>query len=138
MIRDDWKFLHIGMIVRDTDKTCAFFGMMGFRVIRTFETPSKSPDNPRTSKIALIQKDAAVLEVIQPLEGTWINKDFLESVGEGVNHICFEVNDVEAETERMISFGFPVIYKVARGAYFDTRKVGNLMIELVRPAESGR
>ena len=136
MIGDDWKFLHIGMIVRDTDKTCAFYETMGFRVIRTFETPSKSPDNPRTSKIALIQKDSAVIEIIQPLEGTWINKDFLESVGEGINHICFEVGDVKKETERMIERGFPVIYALPRGAYFDTRKVGNVVIELIQRTEA--
>ncbi len=47
-----------------------------------------SPANPRTSRIALIKKDSAVIEIIQPLEGTWINKDFLDSVGEGINHIC--------------------------------------------------
>ncbi len=32
--------------------------------------------------------------------------------------------------------GFPVIYALPRGAYFDTRKVGNVVIELLQRAAS--
>ena len=72
------------------------------------------------------------MEFIQPLEGSWVNKEFLDTVGEGVNHIAFSVSDLEAETERLTRMGFPVVFGNERCAYFDTRRMGNLIIELVR------
>jgi catechol 2,3-dioxygenase-like lactoylglutathione lyase family enzyme len=137
MIADNWKFSHVGMIVRDARKTCEHFRSLGFEITSgPYETPAKTADNPMNSVVAWMKKDAAVFEVIQPLEGRWINKEFLETAGEGVNHVCFTVDDIEAERARLTAMGFPEIYgfKVKRGtfAYFDTRRAGNLIIELLQ------
>jgi catechol 2,3-dioxygenase-like lactoylglutathione lyase family enzyme len=139
MIADNWKFSHVGLIVRDARKACEFYRSLGFEITSgPYETPPKFPDNPMNSVVAWMKKDAAVFEIIQPLEGKWINKEFLETVGEGVNHICFTVDDIETERARLTQMGFPVLYgfSVPRGtfAYFDTRSVGNLIVELLQPA----
>ena len=138
MIAGNWKFSHAGLIVRDTLKTIAHYKQLGFEVIRgPYDTPVESADNPRTSKVAWIKRDTMTFEVIQPLEGKWVNKEWLETVGEGVNHLCFTVDDIASERQRMEAMGFPEVYGFTVGlgtfAYFDTRKSGNLMIELLQP-----
>ena len=55
--------------------------------------------------------------------------------GEGIDHIAFEVDDLEKETEELLKKGFKAISGgkfVAGGgfAYFDTDKVGGVQIEL--------
>jgi catechol 2,3-dioxygenase-like lactoylglutathione lyase family enzyme len=139
MIDSNWKFSHAGLIVRDTLKTCDHYRRLGFEVIRgPYETPVKYPDNPMTSVVAWIRRDTITFEVIQPLAGRWVNKEFLETIGEGVNHLCFTVEDIASERKRMEDMGFPVVYDFTVGlgtfAYFDTRKAGNLMIELLQSA----
>ena len=134
MIGSNWRFMHVGMIVRDTLKTCEHFKTLGFEVSRQpFTTAAKSAENPQTSVIANMKKDSIVVEIIQPLEGRFVNKEVLDSIGEGVNHLCFEVDDFPAERARMEAMGFPVVYGSPAFAYFDTRKCGNLMIELHPP-----
>ena len=47
------------------------------------------------------------------------------------------IDDIAGEKKRMEAMGFPEVYGFTVGlgtfAYFDTRKVGNLMIELLQP-----
>lgn len=131
--RDGWDFLHVGVIVRDAVATMEFYLSLGFDIVDApFHTPSRSPDNPRTSRIARVRKGGAVLEIIQPLQGRWINKEFLETVGEGVNHIAFAVDDLAAERAQMVGMGFAIVLETQKAIYFDTRATGNVIIELVR------
>jgi catechol 2,3-dioxygenase-like lactoylglutathione lyase family enzyme len=130
-IGDDWKFTHVGLIVRDLDKSGRLLARLGFSLVRgPFTTEPKAADNPQTSRIAYFRKDALLFEVIQPIEGRFVNKHFLESIGEGVNHTCFEVDDFAADRARMEAMGYPFVYGSSIFGYFDTRAVGGVMIEL--------
>ena len=85
---------------------------------------------------------SVILELIQPGEGFGdVNADFLKSVGEGINHIGYTVDaeHFDQEVEKMKAKGLPIVFsgKEANGAefvYFDTRKVGGIIIELMRVA----
>jgi catechol 2,3-dioxygenase-like lactoylglutathione lyase family enzyme len=137
----NWKFSHAGLIVKDTARTCEHYRQLGFEVLKgPYTTPAKYPDNPMNSVVAWIKKDAIVFEVIQPLEGRWVNKEFLDTIGEGVNHICFTVDNIAEERQRLEGMGFPVVYgftvPLGTFAYFDTRKAGNLIIELLEPTKT--
>ena len=46
-----------------------------------------------------------ILEIMQPLSGRWVIKDFLESNGEGINHLCFEVADLATERAQLEAMG---------------------------------
>ena len=75
------------------------------------------------------------LELIQPVSGKYIHKEFLESRGEGINHICFLVDDIEEVISIMAEAGFKaIVYQKNVGgggmAFFDTDKVGGVIIEL--------
>jgi len=68
-------------------------------------------------------------EFIQPLEGEGIYKESLDRKGEGIIDLTFTVDDLDAETAKLVEKGVPVIFsgKPQSGsafAYFDTHKDG--------------
>ena len=67
--------------------------------------------------------------------------EFLEKHGEGVNHLGFLVDDLDAETAKLVGKGFRVISsgKTLSGgafAYLDTDKVGGIVFELIQQSSS--
>ena len=92
--------------------------------------------------IRFCQIGSMTLELIQPIDGIKeVNSDFLKSGGEGIDHIAYTVDTehFEEEVEKMKAKGLPVLFsgQQANGggfAYFDTRKVGGIIIELMHVA----
>jgi methylmalonyl-CoA/ethylmalonyl-CoA epimerase len=82
---------------------------------------------------------STMLELIQPGDGIKeVNSDFLKNVGEGIDHIAYTVGaeHFEQEVEKMKAKGLPVLFsgRQTNGGgfvYFDTRKVGGIIIELM-------
>jgi 4-hydroxyphenylpyruvate dioxygenase-like putative hemolysin len=80
------------------------------------------------------------IELLQPIEGETVHKELLESTGEGIGHIAYVVDDLEAETAKLVEKGFPVILSIRpqgqtrrSAVYIDTRnKFSNLIIELIQ------
>jgi methylmalonyl-CoA/ethylmalonyl-CoA epimerase len=82
-----------------------------------------------------------VLELIQPLEGESLHKEFLETQGEGVQHIGFLVPDYEETFDRFVKAGFAPLTRAEmyveaqkgtlKACYFDTRRVGGVIFEIV-------
>ena len=74
-------------------------------------------------KIALAQVGGVQLELVQPVEGPSIYKDWLVEHGEGIHHINFLVDDVDETVEVLAQQGFPSIQsgkfgpKEQKGAY---------------------
>lgn len=135
--RNGWRFHHAGLIVRDTKAACAFYEALGFEVVaQPYVTPPKFPDNPMNSVVSFVRKGGFMFEIMQPVEGRWVAMDFIETIGEGVNHLCFEVDDIEAERRHMTEAGYPIVYgfdvPIGTFSYFDTRRMGNVMIELLQ------
>jgi catechol 2,3-dioxygenase-like lactoylglutathione lyase family enzyme len=143
-----WKFDHVGFVVKDMDKAVEFYQSLGMVVLgplveevwddKRSEVYGKAPVTTIKNKWRLLQKGSFVIELHQPVEGESVHKEFLERHGEGVEHIHFTVDDMEKETAKMAEKGFPVINSVKKpdssglvDAYFDTRKVGNVIIALM-------
>jgi methylmalonyl-CoA/ethylmalonyl-CoA epimerase len=127
----DWRFRHVGMIVRDIDKAIALYQQFGFTFVKEKFLASPAIENPPKSYVAHMSMGGLTIEFIQPLEGKFVNMEFLESIGEGVNHVCYQVDDLPTQRQKLIEAGFPPIYeKEGLFGYFDTRRAGNLIIEL--------
>jgi len=58
-------------------------------------------------KIALAQVGDVQLELVQPVEGPSIYRDWLDEVGEGLHHMNFLVDDVDEAVEMLAMEGFP-------------------------------
>ena len=78
------------------------------------------------------------LELIQPVEGPTIHREFLEANGPGLHHVCFDVDDIEAACAAAETAGVPVLMRGSmmggeiQFAYLDGSAGGAPYIELAR------
>jgi len=135
-----WKLHHIAVIVRDIDKAVAYYQSLGIATVgREVVFPEAKPN----IRAKFVEIGSVPIEFIQPLEGKSSNyKEFLDSKGEGVQHIAFAVDDLDKETAKLEEKGVSIIVKgkapAAFGnisAHFDTRQVGDFAIQLIQEAK---
>jgi methylmalonyl-CoA/ethylmalonyl-CoA epimerase len=134
-MESNWKFNHIGVVVRDVDKTVEYYQSLG---IVNEATDRVTMEGKKAKLIGrFIHIGSLLLELWQPVRGETIQQAFLDSRGEGVNHIAFHVDDLDKEKGELAEKGIPVVFTVRDEngymAYFDTRKSGNILIELIQP-----
>ena len=145
-MENGWKLHHVGVIVRDLDKAVEAFQSLGLGTMppewkvdtRTFPE-LKAYGKPVDASFYIRERDFSLgsLEVhlLQQGEGESTQKDFLDKRGEGIEHIAFEVDDFDNEVAKLVEKGFPVDLSGSspdvKWAHFDTRKICNVVIELV-------
>jgi 4-hydroxyphenylpyruvate dioxygenase-like putative hemolysin len=138
-----WTFHHVGVVVRDLDKAMKYFQSIGIGPFTAnpseVATDRKVYGKPANIKLkgAEAQLGPIKFELIQPVEGESVQKEFLENKGEGMNHIGFIVDDLETEVRKLEKKGFSVISsgKIPPSggfAYVGTNKVGGVIIELIK------
>jgi len=140
----------IGMVVRNMDAALEYFQALGIGPFESSNDPAPIVDRvvhgrpapDVKNRISTTQMGAIELELVQPLSGKSIQKEFLEKQGEGINHIGFFVDDLAAETAKLVGKGFRVVSsgRTTSGgafAYFDTDRVGGIIFELMqRPPQA--
>ena len=151
-MESEWKFHHMAVVVRDMDKAVEYYKSLGIATFepefmldsstyRGYEVYGKKSDNLDKTRMMFVQIGSFQLELVEPIEGEPIYKDFLKDHGEGTHHIAYSVDDLDKETAELTEKGIPVITRVdlASGgafAYFDFREGGgNLLIELIQSAK---
>ena len=140
------KLDHIGVVVRDFDRAVKHYESLGIGPFLAVEGLS-SIERRMYGKVIPIdsfklkEKNArmgsVMLQLMQPVEGETIWKEFLDKRGEGIQHLGFLVDDIDKEEARMVAKGYTVLYrsrfKGGGGSnYFDTGKVGGVLIELIQ------
>jgi len=147
----NWKFDHVGIVVRDMDEAIVYYQALGIGPFEIKHPGRPLPGSARLGlssdveiKIRVADLSAIRLELIQPVKGESIHRKFFDAKGEGVDHVCFQVDDIDEETENMIRKGFRVILsgRNTQGGggftYFDTDQVGGIKFELVQWPQSVR
>lgn len=132
----------VGVVVRDLDKARAFYERLG---IGPFEEGPSAHTLRReiygesvtdaSVEGALAQMGSIEFELLQPVSGTTIQAEFLKRHGEGVVHLCAYTDDLERDKNELTGLGFEVISEGwledgGHFAYFDTREIGGLVLEL--------
>jgi methylmalonyl-CoA/ethylmalonyl-CoA epimerase len=131
----NWKFNHIGAVVRDVDKAGDYYQSLGI----VDEATGRVTMEGKKAKLIgrFIHIGSLLLELWQPVRGETVQQEFLNSRGEGINHIAFNVDDLDRERDKLVEKGIPVVFSVKDEngymAYFDARKFGNILIELIEP-----
>jgi methylmalonyl-CoA/ethylmalonyl-CoA epimerase len=75
------------------------------------------------------------IELVQCLEGRIFQSRFLDTWGEGLHHIGFKVDDVDAEVRNLTSQGARlIIHDPGRFAYLDGGGAGGAIFELIQKA----
>ena len=137
------KVAQIGVIVRDMDKAIEYYQSLGigpFEPLKTTSTDRKAYGKPAPdvkNLVRVAQMGQVQFELVQPVSGESVQKEFLEGRGEGINHLGFFVDDLDKEVAKLVEKGFKVISsgKLVGGggfAYLDTDKVGGIMFELIQ------
>ncbi len=141
---NNWKLAHVGVVVRDMDQVIEYYKSLGLVTETGTEWISDNkeldaqaygkPADPKCKVRISGAMHIGPVELLlnQPLEGEGRQQDFLNSHGEGTNHIAFFVDDLESEKAKMIEKGISIMFEVQGNVYFDTRKFGNVVIQLLQ------
>ncbi len=129
-MESNWEFSHVGLVVRDWKKTVEYFKSLGI-----FNIPSAEPQVMEGKKAKVIGAHVYLgplwIEVWQPVSGDTVQQRFLDTHGEGINHIGFYVPDIESARAAMTAKGVPTAFHIRdTSTYYDTGEYGNMLVEL--------
>ena len=149
-VPDTWRFHHLGMPVRDLDQSVAAYQSLGiatfdpeFRIdssqAESYLVYGKTPDPIVITRGQFVHLGPVSLELLQPVQPHTVHKELLDSTGEGIGHLAYSVDDLEAEVAKLVERGFPEVLSIIpknwdrrSAVYLDTRGVfANLIIELM-------
>lgn len=137
-MKTDWKLHHVGVVVRDLDKSVEYYRSLG--LVEKVSTLLTAEGKKAKLIGRFLRVGSLNLELWQPLRGATVQQEFLDSCGEGINHIAYTVDDyekeyvdlVEKQGIRLVFGSRPPFSAGPKGGYFDTRKEGhNIILELM-------
>ena len=123
---------HVCIAVRDIDASLAFYGQL-FGV----EDAEVVDLEDQAVRAALVAVGGSQLEFIQPTDPEGAVARFIERRGEGLHHICFEVDDLPDKLDRLDAKGVRLIDRVPREglsgtiAFLHPGSTQGVLIELV-------
>jgi methylmalonyl-CoA epimerase len=88
----------------------------------------------------MVQVGDAIVELLQPVGNEGVMAKFLEKRGEGIHHICYEVDDINAEVTSLKEKGIEIIGEPKPGAegmsvFLHPRGTHGVLVELVEKEE---
>lgn len=126
------KIDHIGIVVHDITQALGFYeSALGLALDQVKEVPDQKV------KVAFLPAGESNIELVQPLTDDTGTARFLEKRGEGIHHICLEVDDIEAALAQLKAHGAPLIDETPRPgahgrvAFIHPKGAHGVLIELV-------
>ncbi len=125
------KLDHIGIVVNNLQETAAAFENIIGLSLEEIEYYKE------TLKIGFVPVGSLDIELVEPTTSEGLNADFLKNNGEGVHHIAFEVEDLDAAIANAVENGAQVILGPTEGArgkrivFLDGITLGGTIVELL-------
>lgn len=126
------KVDHVAILVRDIEEALKVYrDALGLPLARIQEVPEQQV------KVASLPVGDCKIELIEPTTADSGVARFLEKRGEGLHHICFEVDDIEAALRDLAAKDLrPIDEKPRRGAmgrmaFVHPKSAHGVLIELV-------
>lgn len=116
------KFSHIGVAVKDLDKSTELFS----RLFGVKSTETEEVADQRV-KLAFFQVGGTSVELTAATSEDSPIAKFIEKRGEGVHHLSFEVDDIRSELKRLQDEGFVLLDQEPR------RGAGGYWIAFLHP-----
>lgn len=97
-----YKIHHMGYVVRNLGDTVQhfkdFFGIDNFQIYdfsptRAWSYGKEIYDYNLRIAMGMMPDGEACIEIIQPLEGEGVHRDFINAGNNGLHHICFTINE---------------------------------------------
>lgn len=124
---------HIGIVVKSIESALPVYTHgLGLSLHGTKEMPEQRV------KIAFLPTAAGEIELVQPTDDTSGTAKFLAARGEGVHHICLQVDDIAASLAQLAAAGAELIDKQPRQgasglvAFVHPKSTHGVLIELLQ------
>ncbi len=123
---------HVCIAVNDVDETLQFY-----RDVFGVGTHEIVDIEDQAVRAALVRVGGSQLEFIQPTDPNSGVAKFIERQGEGVHHVCFEVEDLPGALRRLDDKGIELIDKAPREGlsgsigFIHPKSTHGVLIELV-------
>jgi methylmalonyl-CoA/ethylmalonyl-CoA epimerase len=140
----------VAVVVHDIERARAFYERLGIGPF--VEGPSAAaldrqvygrPEPDAAIRGLVTRMGAFEFELLQPMGGRTIQAEVLRTRGEGVIHVCAYTDDLDRDMATLAGLGIKPISsaRLADGgkfAYFETREVGGLILELFQTGDVWR
>ncbi|MGA9406092.1 MAG: methylmalonyl-CoA epimerase [Bacteroidota bacterium] len=135
------RIAHISIAVKNLDLSKELFSkLFGNDFPRTEKVEEQ---NAMVSFYPVGQSSVELIEAIDSSGAGSAITDFIGKRGEGLHHICLEVDDIEKEIQRLTNLGFRFASKApflggggCRVAFMHPKSTNGVLIELSQPIES--
>ena len=117
------KLHHIGIVVKNIQESAG--ELTKFLDFESIAVPTLV--GSQKVNICFLKTNNVFLELIEPAQENSPISDFVKKKG-GFHHLCFEVDDIHIELERMKKNGARVIVDVVRG--FENRLTAFVMLDM--------
>ncbi len=130
------KINHVAIVVQNIDAALNFWEQtFGLELDHVEEVPSQK------SKVAFLPLGESEIELVQPTTSDSGLANFLEKRGEGMHHICIEVEDIDAALVELKSKGVRLINEVPeelpgrKMAFIHPKAANGVLVELYQLTE---
>lgn len=128
------KIHHVGIVVEKLTRAYGFYrDTLGLPLLREVEIKDQGV------RAALLGARESEIELIEPLQAGSGVARFLEKHGEGLHHLCFETEDVDASLRRLKASGVALIDEIPRDGlagrigFLHPRACAGVLVELATP-----
>ncbi|HPR34569.1 MAG TPA: methylmalonyl-CoA epimerase [Anaerolineaceae bacterium] len=125
------KINHVAIVVRDIEESLKFWeSALGLKLHHVEDVPSQA------SKVAFIPVGESEIELVQPTTEDSGLAAYLEKRGEGMHHLCIEVDDIEAKMQELKDAGVRMINDVPqvlpgrKMAFIHPKSASGVLVEL--------
>lgn len=130
------KINHIAIVVRDIDASLDFWvKAFGLQVDHIEDVPSQA------SKVAFLPVGESEVELVQPTSADSGMAAYLEKRGEGMHHLCIEVEDIDAALAHLKALDVrlinsePEVLPGRKMAFIHPKAANGVLIELYQLTE---
>ncbi|MEI7907593.1 MAG: methylmalonyl-CoA epimerase [Bacteroidota bacterium] len=126
------KINHIGIAVKNLGLSAEIFSKLFSQTVLHTETVSE-----QNAAIAFFPIGESSIELIESTSPEAVVSKFIDKRGEGIHHICLDVDNIKSEIERLKNHGFQFISEVpSEGgdgywvAFIHPKSANGVLIEL--------
>ena len=110
------KINHIAIAVTNVEEAAKFYEqVLGLKLTGVEVVTAQK------TKVGFFKIGESNIELVQPAEPESPLVKFLETKGQGIHHICFEVEDVEAEVKTYLEKGATMVDQKPRPGAHNTK-----------------
>ncbi len=120
------KINHIAIAVSNLEEAAGFYQTVMGLTLSGIEVVTA-----QKTKVGFFKIGESNIELVQPTEPDSPLVKFLETKGQGIHHICLEVDDIEAEVKAFLEKGATMVDQKPRPGAHNTR------VGFVHPKSSG-